>query len=213
MLRFNLILLTVLFIGCQTTKNQLPVYQQKIGPIGDKAMVSSAHPLATKVGVEVLKNGGNAVDAAIAVQFALAVVFPRAGNIGGGGFAVIRMNDGAISSLDFREKAPLAASRDMYLDEDGNVIPDLSTKGHKAAGVPGSVDGMFKLHEKYGSKPIDELIQPAINLAYYGYVLTDDAAKQIGYKKQDLIDVNGTEFFLAKEWNSGDRTIIKIQRF
>lgn len=169
-------------------------------------MISSAHPLATKVGVEVLKNGGNAFDAAIAVQFALAVVFPRAGNIGGGGFALYRMSDGIAGSLDFREKAPSASSRDMYLDENDEILDGLSTRGHLAAGVPGSVDGMFKLHEKFGSIPMAQLIQPSIDLAYYGYVLTEDAAYQLNQKSEDLRVVNGTEFFLVKEggWKSGD---------
>lgn len=193
-----------LFISCQAPQTSQTVTE--IGPIGEKAMISSAHPLATKVGISILKEGGNAIDAAIAVQFALAVVFPRAGNIGGGGFAVIRMSNGEIASLDFREKAPLAAKRDMYLDSEGEVIDGLSIIGHKAAGVPGSVDGMFQLHEKYGSLPMAQLIQPAIDLAFYGYTLTEDAAYQINLKKPDLRKVNGSEFFLAKEedWIEGD---------
>jgi len=169
-------------------------------------MISSAHPLATKVGVEILRNGGNAFDAAIAVQFALAVVFPRAGNIGGGGFALYRMTDGTVGSLDFREKAPSASSRDMYLDENAEIISGLSTRGHLAAGVPGSVDGMFKLHEKFGSMSMAELIQPAIDLASNGYALTEDAAYQLNQKSEDLSAVNGTDFFLVKEggWQKGD---------
>ena len=132
-----------------------------VGVITDSAMVVSAHPLASQVGVDILKQGGNAVDAAIAVQYALAVVFPVAGNIGGGGFMVIREATGRVDRLDYREKAPLSAGRDMYLDEDENVIEDLSTRGHLASGVPGSVDGMFKAHERYGSLPMEQLIQPA----------------------------------------------------
>lgn len=169
-------------------------------------MISSAHPLATKVGLDVLKNGGNAFDAAIAVQFALAVVFPRAGNIGGGGFAVFRESDGSFGALDFREKAPLNASRDMYLDEDGNVVQGLSTVGHLAAGVPGAVDGMFKLHEKFGSKPMGELVQPAIELAYYGYVLTENAVTQLNRFQEVFSERNGADFFMLKEegWKAGD---------
>lgn len=114
-------------------------------------VVVTAHFLASEVGSDILKQGGNAFDAAVAVQFALAVVYPRAGNIAGGGFAVIRTAKGESESLDFREKAPKTASEKMYLDANGNVIKELSQTGHLAVGVPGSVDGMVKLHQKYGS--------------------------------------------------------------
>lgn len=110
-------------------------------------MVVTAHPVASKVGLEILKKGGNAVDAAVAVQFALAVVYPNAGNIGGGGFMVYRAADGATDALDFRETAPANASKDMYLDAQGNVISDLSIYGHLSAGVPGTVDGMVQAHK------------------------------------------------------------------
>ena len=201
------IILALVMLGCQTTPTQSNVNDEPVlGPIAEKAMVSSAHPIATKVGVEILKNGGNAVDAAIAVQFALAVVFPRAGNIGGGGFAVYRMSDGEIGSLDYREKAPSKADRDMYLDENGDVIDGLSTEGHLAAGVPGSVDGMFKLHEKFGSKPMADLIQPAINLAYYGYSLTENAASNLNRFQETFEKINGEDFFMlnGEGWREGD---------
>jgi len=113
-------------------------------------MVVSAHPEASKAGVEILKQGGNAVDAAVAVQFVLAVVYPSAGNIGGGGFMVYRSKTGATATLDYREKAPASASRDMYLDAAGSPIPGKSLRGHLASGVPGSVDGMVQAHKKYG---------------------------------------------------------------
>ena len=190
-----------LFLGCQTKQDKLPI----TGTLGEKAMVSSAHPLATKVGVNVLRDGGNAIDAAIAVQFALAVVFPRAGNIGGGGFAVYRLNDGQIGSLDFREKAAIAAHRDMYLDKNGAVIGDLSVRGHLAAGVPGSVDGMLQLHEKLGTLPLKTLIQPAINLAHYGFAITENGAFELNEKQADFREVNGNDFFLLKDkWVKGD---------
>ena len=112
------------------------------GPIANEVMISSAHPLASAVGLYIMKIGGNAIDAAIATHFALAVVYPQAGNIGGGGFALIRMNDGTINSLDFREKAPELAHRDMYLNADGQVDNLFSTHGHMASGIPGAVDGM-----------------------------------------------------------------------
>ena len=141
------------------------VEEQPQGVVAKNGMVVSAHPAASKIGVDILKNGGNAYDAAIAVHFALAVVYPRAGNIGGGGFLVYRTKDGEAGSLDFREKAPGGAHRDMYLDGKGNVIQNLSIDGHLAAGVPGSVDGMFAIHGKLGSLPFKDLIQPAIDLA------------------------------------------------
>ena len=144
-------------------------------------MVVSAHPLASKVGLEILKQGGNAVDAAVAVQFALAVVYPSAGNIGGGGFFVYRSNQGQYSSLDFREKAPSRSYRDMYLDSAGDVIRNLSLKGHLASGVPGTVDGMVEIHDSLGNLNWETLIQPAIDLAYNGFSLTLKEAEKIAY--------------------------------
>jgi gamma-glutamyltranspeptidase/glutathione hydrolase len=127
-------------------------------------MVVSTDDLASRVGVDVLRGGGNAVDAAVAVQFALAVVNPEAGNIGGGGFMVLRMADGSTAALDFREKAPGAATRDMFLDDEGNVT-ERSVVGHLAAGVPGTVRGMWEAHQRFGSKPWEELVTPAVELA------------------------------------------------
>ncbi|GAB7531362.1 gamma-glutamyltransferase [Pseudomonas sp. 3A(2025)] len=137
----------------------------------ENGMVVTAQHLASHVGVDVLKAGGNAVDAAVAVGYALAVVYPAAGNLGGGGFMTVQMADGKKTFLDFREKAPLAATANMYLDKDGNVIPGLSSRGHLAVGVPGTVSGMEYAREKYGSKPRAELIAPAIKLADEGFVL------------------------------------------
>lgn len=209
--KFQALLMVLLLIGsaCQQSTTPQSEYQalpSEVGALGQEAMISSAHPLATKVGVEVLKSGGNAFDAALAVKFALAVVYPRAGNIGGGGFALYRMNDGSIGSLDFREKAPAAASRTMYQDENGDVISGLSIIGHKAAGVPGSVDGILKLHEKFGTKSLQELIQPAIDLAYFGYTITADQADEYNAKKDDFAKINGEDFFLIKDspWQEGD---------
>ncbi|MEZ4897132.1 MAG: gamma-glutamyltransferase [Saprospiraceae bacterium] len=173
-------------------------------------MVVSAHPLATQVGVEVLQAGGNAVDAAIAVQFALAVVYPVAGNIGGGGFMVIRMADGTTDALDFREKAPGAAFRDMYLDSSGAVIPGLSLGGHLASGVPGSVDGMVKAFEKYSKiKDFSKLIQPAINLADHGFHLTDRQAKNLNSAQESFVKYNTTMpvFVRDSAWQEGDLLI------
>jgi gamma-glutamyltranspeptidase/glutathione hydrolase len=142
------------------------------------ALVATDAPLATDVGVRVLRAGGNAVDAAVATAFALAVVYPEAGNIGGGGFMVVRMANGTTAALDFREKAPLAATRDMYLDSAGNVT-DRSLIGHLASGVPGSVMGLREAHSRFGKKPWAELIAPAIRLAEEGFVIDDKLATSV----------------------------------
>ncbi len=134
-------------------------------------MVVSAQHLATRVGVDVLKRGGNAIDAAVAVGYALAVVYPAAGNLGGGGFMTVQLADGRKTFLDFREKAPLAATANMYLDKEGNVIKGLSTRGHLAVGVPGTVSGMEYAREKYGTMKRAALIAPAIALADQGFAL------------------------------------------
>ena len=182
-----------------------------VGVIADSAMVVSAHPLASQVGVDILRQGGNAVDAAIGVQFALAVVFPVAGNIGGGGFMVIREAEGRTDCLDYREKAPLAAGRDMYLDDEDNVIEDLSTRGHLAAGVPGSVDGMFRAHEKYGSLPMEQLIQPSIDLAANGFVLTEKEADNLNGNQENFTQYNSVppDFLLNEAgWQAGDTIVM-----
>src|SRR5687768_8531583 len=130
---------------------------------GTDGMVSTTDRVASEVGAEVLRRGGNAVDAAVATHFALAVVNPEAGNIGGGGFMIVRLADGTTAALDFREKAPLAATRDMYLDSAG-AVSERALVGHLAAGVPGSVAGMWEAHKRFGSLPWADLVQPAINL-------------------------------------------------
>ncbi len=137
-------------------------------------MVVSSHYLASQVGVEIMKKGGNAIDAAIATGFALAVTHPSAGNIGGGGFMVVHANDGRVTAFDFREKAPAAAHERMYLDANGNYIRDLNHEGYLAVGVPGTVAGFALAHEKLGSKPLAELIAPAIQLAEKGFPLSWD---------------------------------------
>ena len=134
-----------------------------------KASVVTAHPLASEVGKLILEQGGNAIDASIAVQYALAVVYPIAGNIGGGGFMVIHTSDGESHSIDFRETAPSAAHRDMYLDKDGEAISSKSLDGHLAAGIPGTVAGTFMAHKKFGKLPMHKLIEPSIRLAEYGF--------------------------------------------
>lgn len=139
---------------------------------GRNGMVATAEPLATAVGVEVMKAGGNAVDATVAIGFALAVTFPQAGNLGGGGFSVVRTGDGQVFAIDYREKAPAGAHRDMYLKGDGEPDDELSREGYMAAGVPGTVAGLFALHEKLGRLPMSKLIEPAIALARNGFPVT-----------------------------------------
>ncbi|PIE22732.1 MAG: gamma-glutamyltransferase [Planctomycetota bacterium] len=153
---------------------------------GAKAAVVSAHPLASEVGLQVLKEGGNAVDAAVAVGFALAVVHPQAGNLGGGGFALLFQANGESLALDFRERAPARAHRDMYLDKDGKVLRSASLWTAKAAGVPGSPKGLCHLHAKHGSKPLPELLAPAIRLAKQGFVVDHFLSSAIHAKRKIL---------------------------
>ena len=201
MKRLSILFLTVLTLSCQTPEKKPAI----TGLTADQAMVVCAHPLAADVGVAIMKKGGNAVDAAVAVQLALAVVFPAAGNIGGGGFMVVRLWDGTTNTLDFREKAPALASTNMYLDKDGNVIKGLSVSGHLASGVPGSVDGMLEAHKKYGKLPWKDLVQPAIDLASNGFQLTEREARYIKSLHDDLIQYNTVRpDFLLKDWKAGD---------
>src|ERR1700678_2572527 len=147
----------------------------------EHAIVTSVHELASRAGVEMLQDGGNAVDAAVATGFALAVVHPPAGNIGGGGFMLIRMADGGTHFLDYREKAPAAATRDMYLDAHGNVIEGASEYGYKAIGVPGSVAGMVYAEQKYGKLTLKQVMAPAIRLAHEGYPLSWGEARDFQF--------------------------------
>ena len=159
-----LTLTTVLFLQFACTKTPQPVSAKN-------GMVVSTSSYASKVGVEILKKGGNAIDAAVAVGFALAVTYPSAGNLGGGGFMVIHLSDGKNTTIDFREKAPLSAHRDMYLNEAGEFVPELSQQGTTSAGVPGSVAGLIYALENYGTLSLAEVIQPAIDLAKNGWRL------------------------------------------
>lgn len=153
---------------------------------GEHGMVVTAQHLATQVGVDVLRRGGNAVDAAVAVGYALAVVYPAAGNIGGGGFMTLQLADGRKTFLDFREKAPLAATPRMYLDQDGNLIPGLSTRGHLAVGVPGTVSGLEYARQHYGTQPRAGLMAPAIALAERGFTLDQGDVDMLAVASRDL---------------------------
>jgi gamma-glutamyltranspeptidase/glutathione hydrolase len=170
--------------------------------------VVSAHTLASKVGVEVLKQGGNAVDAAIATQLALAVVYPNAGNLGGGGFMVTRLSNGELFALDYREMAPGAAHRDMYIDPDGTPRTDKSQDGHLSAGVPGTVAGLFAAH-KYGKLPFAKLIQPAIDLARNGFVISEREANSLNRLQVELKQFNTIipVFVRPVPWKAGDTLI------
>lgn len=188
-----------------------PFFSDRVGVTGRNGMVASAHPEASRVGLEILKAGGNAVDAAVAVQFALAVVYPGAGNIGGGGFMVYRDKAGQNFTLDFREKAPGKATQNMYLDSAGNVRPGLSTSGHLASGVPGSVDGMVQAHGRFGKLTWKQVLQPAIDLAQRGFALTERDARGLNGINTDLKRINPGKTYFIKgnptdtlRWNKGD---------
>ncbi|EKK0898576.1 gamma-glutamyltransferase [Campylobacter jejuni] len=185
-------------------------------PIQDRTgtgLVLSSHELANKIGKEVLDKGGNAIDAAVAVGYALAVVHPAAGNIGGGGFAVIHLANGENTTLDFREMAPLKASRDMYLDSKGEVIKDASTIGYLAAGVPGTVKGMSAMLDRYGTMKLKDLMAPAIKLAEKGYLI-NDRQEQTMLEAKDMFKEfpSSNKYFLKKDgstYKSGDLFVQK----
>ena len=177
---------------------------------GRSGAVVSAHPLASKVGRDILQQGGNAIDAAIATQLALAVVYPGAGNIGGGGFLIAHLANGNNIALDYREKAPAAATRDMYLDAKGNANLDLSQDGHLAAGVPGTVAGLFA-SMKYAKLPFNTLVRPAIDLAEKGFAITAAQAASFNAHKKEFLKLNTapTAFVKDKEWKAGDLLVQK----
>ena len=205
----SLTFISILFLTCGGSKtNESETFKGGKTAISTNGMVVSAHPEASKVGMEILKQGGNAVDAMVGVHFALAVVYPSAGNLGGGGFMMYRENGGEVFSLDFREKAPGNAYEQMYLDADGNVIEGESLYGQKASGVPGSVDGMLTAHEKFGSLPLSTLIDPAIKLAEKGFRISEKQAANYNHFKNDFTDNNRNPetVTLIKEqpWKEGD---------
>ncbi len=200
----------VVSLNAQVKNDGIYSYNKSI--IKDKAMVACAHPLAARVGQDILAKGGNAVDAAIAMQFALAVVYPQAGNIGGGGFMVYRAANGESNTLDYREIAPEKASRDMYLDDKKNVVPLLSQSGHLASGVPGSVAGMYESYLKYSKlKNWKILVKPAIELASNGFKITKQEADNLNGLQEDFKKYNSNmPVFVKKEpWAPGDVLIQK----
>ena len=169
-----------------------------------KAAVVSARKEASDIGISVLNKGGSAFDAMIATDLALTVCFPNAGNISGGGFLVYRTASGEVGSLDYREKAPLSAYEKMYLDENGDVIPEKSTLGGLAVGVPGTVAGLVEIHSKFGTLPWEDLVKPAIDLATNGYIVTQKQERSLKSKKDDFIKINGAKTFYAQDFKAGD---------
>lgn len=215
-MRTVFLLLSFAFFACSTPKGlvgpegtvnpyRYTITKKVIVPHG---AVASAHPLASKVGLAVLRQGGNAFDAAVATQLALAVVYPNAGNIGGGGFMVAHTAGGENLALDYREMAPSLARRDMYLDAQGNVVQGQSLNGHLAAGVPGTVAGLFETM-KYAKLPFAQLIQPAIDLAQKGYVITEREAESLNNLQADLETYNTVKTAFQKErrWRAGDTLV------
>lgn len=178
--------------------------QKNKGLITQNAMVVSAREEASQIGVDILKKGGNAFDAMAATELALAVCYPYAGNISGGGFMVYRLNTGEIGALDYREKAPIKATKNMYLDTNGNVIPNLSVNGALAVGVPGTIAGIFAAHEKFGKLPMEEIIQPVIDLARKGVVITEKQLKQISSHQAEIVKVSGSGTPYSQKYKVGD---------
>ena len=189
-------MLIAAFIACQAPK------QQEI-----QAAVVSARIEASEAGKTVMQQGGNAYDAMVATSFALTVVYPVAGNITGGGFFVYRSAEGEVGSLDYREMATLGAHKDLYLDENGNVIPKLSTVGGMAVGIPGAVAGILEVHKKMGTLPLKQLMQPAIDLAEKGYVVTEKQAKSFKKYSELFVEVNGKDTFFAQGHQAGDTIV------
>ncbi|PQB04214.1 gamma-glutamyltransferase [Aureitalea marina] len=199
---------SILLIACKQEKEAVVDIQETKpifhGLIVDNAMAVSAREEASRIGSEIMKKGGNAFDAMIATEMALSVAYPFAGSIGGGGFLVYRTQHGEIGALDYREKAPLAASRDMYLDEDGNYQTAMSKVGSMAIGVPGGVAGMFAVHEKFGTLPMEELLAPVIRLAEKGYVVTEKQKQRFDNYRDLFEEVNGKGSVYTQVYEAGD---------
>ena len=197
---FLLIAISILLISCKKADKK----PKTTGLITTKAMVVSAREEASKIGTEILKKGGNAFDAMVATELALAVAYPYAGNIGGGGFMVYRKNDGEIGALDYREKAPIASSKDMFLDNEGNVIKGKSTLGSMAVGIPGTVAGIFAAHKKFGTLTIHEILKPVIALAKRGIVVTKKQEARIKKYQPLFKEANKSKIILDSLWKEND---------
>ena len=193
-----LTLLGLIIMSCSASN------ETSLGLVTDHAMVVSARKEASEIGSKIMEQGGNAFDAMIATELALVVAYPFAGNIGGGGFMVYRTAQGTYGAIDYREKAPMSATRDMYLDDNGSVIKGMSTMGATAIGVPGTIAGLFEVHEKFGSLPIENLIQPVIDLAENGVIVTKKQANRLKNYRALLQAANGSNSLYAKVYNEGD---------
>jgi gamma-glutamyltranspeptidase/glutathione hydrolase len=196
----HLLLLLILFLSCKTEKNIV----QPTGLVTSKAMVVSAREEASQIGAQIMQVGGNAFDAMIAIELSLAVSYPYAGNIGGGGFMVYRKYNGETGSLDYREKAPLAATKDMYLDENGDVIKGLSTETELAIGIPGTIAGVFEVHKKYGTLPMETILKPVIDLARKGVVVTKKQEERLNKYRKAIVKANGSETLFSYPFKTKD---------
>jgi gamma-glutamyltranspeptidase/glutathione hydrolase len=202
MKKYYYLLILTCFISCKKTIT---------GVVADNAMIVSAREEVSNIGKEILQKGGNAFDAMAGMELAMAVAYPFAGSLGGGGFMVYRLADGNIGSLDYREKAPLAAYKDMYLDSvTKKVIPNKSRLGAMAVGIPGNVAGIFASHEKFGKLPMKDVIAPAIALAKKGVVVTEKQQKRLAKYRKYFLEVNDANFLFAKDWKAND-TIKRLQ--
>jgi gamma-glutamyltranspeptidase/glutathione hydrolase len=195
-----LLFLLIFFLSCKTEKNTV----QPTGLVTSKAMVVSAREEASQIGLQIMQEGGNAFDAMIATELALAVSYPYAGNIGGGGFMVYRKYNGETGSLDYREKAPLAATKDMYLDENGDVIKGLSTETGLAIGVPGTIAGVFEVHKKYGTLPMETILKPVIDLAKKGVLVTQKQEERLNKYRNAIVKANGSGTLFSYPFQTND---------
>lgn len=193
-----LILSIFLFVHCRKEP------ATPTGHVAEKAMVVSARKEASNIGAAILKGGGNAFDAMVATELALAVAYPFAGNIGGGGFMVYRKQNGEVGAIDYREKASNSAHKDMYLDDSGNVIEGKSTTGATAVAVPGTIAGVFEVHKKFGTLPIREIFAPVIALAERGVVVTEKQEQRLARYRQAIIEVNGDSTLFSSGCVAGD---------
>jgi gamma-glutamyltranspeptidase/glutathione hydrolase len=203
---FYFLIIALFFLSCKqdVRKSAKPVPEPQVGLITENAMVVSAREEASKIGSDIMQKGGNAFDAMVATEMALALTYPYAGNLGGGGFIVYRTQYGEIGAFDYREKAPIRATKNMYLDENGAFIPEKSQVGGLAVGVPGTIAGIFAVHKKLGSLPIEEILQPVIDLANRGYVVTKKQAVRFAKYKPIFEEVNKESSLYTQDYKEGD---------
>jgi gamma-glutamyltranspeptidase/glutathione hydrolase len=200
------LIIALLILSCKqdVEKANIVIPEPQIGLITEHAMVVSAREEASQIGSDIMQKGGNAFDAMVATEMALALTYPYAGNLGGGGFIVYRTQYGEIGAFDYREKAPIKATKDMYLDENGTFIQEKSQVGGLAVGVPGTIAGIFAVHQKLGSLPIEEILQPVIDLANRGYVVTKMQAERFAKYKPIFEKVNNESSLYTIDYKEGD---------